>query len=193
MKRSWSTMREGEERRVQSKKGDPPPAPVAYTAEDGTVYPSRSAFKKHVKKQEMDKKRKERRVKEKEDKRAKREVDGAKSNLKLPPLSEAESADAARRREERDARIRQERLDKAATTFKVLIDLGFTELMTPKESLSMGSQITYCYAFNRRNFDSPVYLDISEMGGSIEEYLSHLAGKRDDRERLSIHRRSTFH
>jgi tRNA (guanine9-N1)-methyltransferase len=139
----------------------------------------------------MDKKRKDRKVKEKAEKRAKREVqmaEGTASNLLLPPLNEADSADASRRREERDNRIRLERAAKAASSFRVLIDCGFTDQMTPKECLSMGSQITYCYAYNRRNYDSPVHLDVSELGGAVENYLSHLAGYPQNWE--SLYRRS---
>ena len=49
-KRSWTTMREGKTKRVPSLKGEKPPPPVEYKTEDGTVFPSRSAFKKHMKK-----------------------------------------------------------------------------------------------------------------------------------------------
>jgi hypothetical protein len=51
-KRSWTTMRGGSKgvKRTQSKKGEAPPPPVEYTCDEGVVYPSRSAFKKHVKK-----------------------------------------------------------------------------------------------------------------------------------------------
>jgi len=126
---------------------------------------------------EMDKKRIERRVVQKEEKRLKREAEGVPAEL--PPLSESDHAEAVIRREERDARIQKERDSKSSNSFKILIDCGFTEQMSAKESSSMGLQLMYCYAFNKRNSVSPVHYHVSELNGPVSAYLNNLAGYKE--------------
>ncbi|KAJ8101747.1 guanine-1-methyltransferase-domain-containing protein [Lipomyces tetrasporus] len=50
----------------------------------------------------------------------------------------------------------------------ILIDCGFDDLMTEKESLSLSSQITRCYSENRRAV-VPVNLRVSSFNGSLQE------------------------
>ena len=74
--------------------------------------------------------------------------------------SKKEREEAGRRREEKRLVIQSSRRFSADSSFRCVIDCDWGRVLTDKEKKSLGKQIAYCYAFNRRQ-DSPVHLEVA--------------------------------
>lgn len=109
---------------------------------DGTPIPlnmSKSAYKRQLKKESWEASKGDRRAKEKEKKKEKR---AAAQERKL---EEAKEADGALQEPQPPRKKRR------AFKAKVVIDMGFDELMTDKEITSMTSQLAFLYSSNHRS------------------------------------------
>ncbi|GAB5030465.1 rna (guanine-9-)-methyltransferase domain-containing [Nannochloropsis oceanica] len=134
---------------------------------------------KHLRRQEMWKVKK---AAKKEAKKAAREEakrqqqkDGVVSGQKdkeIDPVLQQE------RREHRLVQRREAQEDfvrRCAEGARVVVDCGFDDQMTEKELKSLGQQVMYVYASNKRA-PSPCTIYLTELGPSMEKRLSGLAG-----------------
>ena len=152
-----------------------PEPPKEYTDTDGTIWPSKAAWKKTVKKEKFKVSLKLKKEKEKIKKKAKRALTAKPPGI-FNPEDQIDNSLAKARRVERDERIRVEREGLAKDQFKVLIDCGFTSILTEKESLSLAKQIAYCYAFNKRNEVNPTTIQVTELDGIVRTTLDKANG-----------------
>lgn len=110
----------------------------------------------------MERKRR-RKQQEKDIKRAKALAEGRDLEEERRLMEErTKSGEGHRRREEKWL----QRMKTADASFRVCIDCGYDDLMTPKELNSLANQIRYCYSCNRRS-DNPVYLSVANLGGTV--------------------------
>ena len=148
----------------------PPPPTVGkpFTSEHGT-FPSKRAAKRYAKELKWEARKKEdkqRKKEEKERKRKRREEEGREvweaggGEVQETEESKKEREEAGRRREEKRLVIQSSRRFSADSSFRCVIDCDWGRVLTDKEKKSLGKQIAYCYAFNRRQ-DSPVHLEVA--------------------------------
>ncbi|CAL9047447.1 tRNA (guanine(9)-N1)-methyltransferase isoform X1 [Musa acuminata AAA Group] len=147
---------------------------------------SKSARKKLAKQQRLEARKAERKAAEKE--RRRRDVERRRREWEetLAAATEEERAqmigsrrEARRERVERrgeEREMRALRLRRAAEVGpKVVLDLEFSDLMTPNEIHSLVQQIMYCYAVNGR-CASPAHLWLTGCQGELDTHLQRLPG-----------------
>lgn len=148
---------------------------------------SKSAQKRVLKQQRYEVKKAEKKAQEKEHKKREKERKKKEWEEKLSSISSEEeklklieSRKGVRkermeqRSEEREKKI--ERLSWAKNHGQnVVIDLEFSNLMTPHELNSLVQQIMYCYAVNGR-CTSPSHLWLTGCEGNMESHLQKIPG-----------------
>ncbi|KAL5699985.1 tRNA (guanine(9)-N(1))-methyltransferase [Ranunculus cassubicifolius] len=153
----------------------PPPPPL-----------SKSAQKKIVKQQKYEEKKAQKKAalkehKQKEAERKRREWDEKLSTLTEEEKSKLIESRKEMRKERMDFRSEErgkkiEKLTRAKEIGqKIVIDLDFSDLMTPTEIHSLVQQIMYCYAVNGRSA-SPAHLWLTGCRGEMQTQLQRLPG-----------------
>ncbi|XP_043698568.1 tRNA (guanine(9)-N1)-methyltransferase [Telopea speciosissima] len=147
---------------------------------------SKNARKKLLKQQRFEANKAQKKAAIKEQKQRKLEEKRREWDEKLASISEEEKAKLIQSRielrrermekvlEEREKKI--ERLTRAKEEGqKIIIDLEFSDLMTPNEIHSLVQQIMYCYAVNGKS-PLPGHLWLTGCRGEIETQLQRLPG-----------------
>ncbi|KAK9323981.1 guanine-1-methyltransferase-domain-containing protein [Lipomyces orientalis] len=126
---------------------------------------SRNAWKREQKKQKW-LEQKDARNKYKKQKKKQKKVEQEKQlqNGKDDGIEKAEVGIGGLGSRDTVMRRKNDMLQPAPIT--ILIDCGFDDLMTEKESISLSSQITRCYSENRRAV-VPVNLQVSSLNGRL--------------------------
>lgn len=147
---------------------------------------SKNAQKKLLKQQRFEAKKAEKKALEKEKKRKDLERKRSEWQEKLEKASEEEKAKLIEARKEtrkermenrsEERKKKMERLNRAREAGqKIVVDLEFSDLMSPNEIHSLVQQIMYCYAVNGR-CTSPCHLWLTGCRGEMETQLQRLPG-----------------
>ncbi|KDQ64132.1 hypothetical protein JAAARDRAFT_118062 [Jaapia argillacea MUCL 33604] len=147
---------------------EPPPEPNPGPSSTETPNPSKSALKKQAKAARLNALKLERRAREKEAKKEKKRVRAEKR-----AAGDLDS-DEERREEEKRRLKKKQKKGNVGEPFgaRVVVDLGFDELMSEKEVASLCSQLAYTYSANRRSA-RPFSLLFTSLNGRT---LSRLEG-----------------
>ncbi|GMI18221.1 hypothetical protein TrLO_g15061 [Triparma laevis f. longispina] len=159
-----------------------PPVAKPYTDTDGTIYPSKKAWKKSVKDATYELQKMVKRKKEKEEKRERREERERVEKEEMEKETEEErrgreerQLTAQKDRQKKIATQKADRLLKASSTFKITIDCSFETSMVSKERLSLSKQIIHCHAYNKRQVN-PVRLDVVGLEGESRRGVEKMDG-----------------
>ncbi|KAI0511680.1 hypothetical protein KFK09_012312 [Dendrobium nobile] len=158
--------------------------PIAAAGEAASI--SKSARKRLLKQQRLQARKIERKAAEKERRREDLERRRREWEEKLADKTEEERTRLVKsRKETRRERMgkrteerskRAERLRTAAVVGqKVVLDLEFSDLMSPTEIQSLAHQIMYCYAANGK-CEYPAHLWLTGCNGNIGSQLQRLPG-----------------
>ncbi|GMH85665.1 hypothetical protein TL16_g10302 [Triparma laevis f. inornata] len=149
---------------------------------NGTIYPSKKAWKKSVKDATYELQKMVKRKKEKEEKRERREERERVEKEEMEKETEEErrgreerQLTAQKDRQKKIATQKADRLLKASSTFKITIDCSFETSMVSKERLSLSKQIIYCHAYNKRQVN-PVRLDVVGLEGESRRGVEKMDG-----------------
>ncbi|KAL1827919.1 hypothetical protein ACET3Z_006331 [Daucus carota] len=162
------------------------PSLTAVAATTVTTGLSKTAQKKLLKQQKFEAKRAEKKAAAKAQKKSETERKRKEWEDKLATMSEEEKLKVMESRKE----VRKERMDRRAEEKQLkaerlnaakmngqnlVIDLEFSDLMTPTEINSLVQQIMYCYAVNGR-CTSAAHLWLTGCQGEMDKQLQRLPG-----------------
>ncbi|KAL0919193.1 hypothetical protein M5K25_011272 [Dendrobium thyrsiflorum] len=158
--------------------------PIAAAGEAASI--SKSARKRLLKQQRLQERKIERKAAEKERRREDLERRRREWEEKLADKTEEERTrlvesrkETRRERMEKRTEERSKRAERLRTAAvvgqKVVLDLEFSDLMSPSEIQSLAHQIMYCYAVNGK-CEYPAHLWLTECNGKIGSQLQRLPG-----------------
>lgn len=163
------------ERNDQNAPAPPPPLTLSKNAQKKLLKQQRMEAKKAEKKaamKEQKKKKAERKRKEWEEMLA--SVDEEERSKLIESRKGLRKERMEKRSEERETKV--QRLTNAKEHGQnIVVDLDFSDLMTPNEINSLVQQIMYCYAVNRR-CASPCHLWLTGCNGKMGSQLQRLPG-----------------
>ncbi|PKU80971.1 tRNA (guanine(9)-N1)-methyltransferase [Dendrobium catenatum] len=158
--------------------------PIAAAGEAASI--SKSARKRLLKQQRLQARKIERKAAEKERRREDLERRRREWEEKLADKTEEERTrlvesrkETRRERMEKRTEERSKRAERLRTAAvvgqKVVLDLEFSDLMSPSEIQSLAHQIMYCYAVNGK-CEYPAHLWLTGCNGNIGSQLQRLPG-----------------
>ncbi|MES1918708.1 tRNA methyltransferase 10 [Bonamia ostreae] len=89
-----------------------------------------------------------------------------KSNRRATPNEEQNNMKYTRRES-----LQLFRENVAKSRFNIVFDLSFNNLMPERKINSLVNQMLYCYAENKRNFESPAKMIWTSFGSSVEKFV----------------------
>lgn len=163
------------ERNDQNAPAPPPPLTLSKNAQKKLLKQQRMEAKKAEKKAAMkEQKKKEAERKRKEWEEMLASVDEEERSKLIESRKGLRKERMEKRSEEREKKV--QRLTNAKEHGQnIVVDLDFSDLMTPNEINSLVQQIMYCYAVNRR-CASPCHLWLTGCNGKMGSQLQRLPG-----------------